>query len=85
MRGQSTDLGCQVVWCATERPRSIGTILGEAKVGNFDVPVKIEEDVLGLEVTVNYVEVVQVVEGKRNFRGVELCDWVGESLGRDLS
>ena len=55
-------------------------MLREPEVGDFDVPVEVEEDVLGLEVAVDDVERVQVVERERDLGRVELRHWVGESL-----
>jgi hypothetical protein len=40
--------------------------------------VPIEQQILGLQVAVDDVVRVQVVE--RDFRRVELCDWVGKAL-----
>jgi hypothetical protein len=42
--------------------------------------VPIEQQILGLQVAVDDVVRVQVVERERDFRRVELCDWVGKAL-----
>lgn len=55
-------------------------MLGEAEVGDLDVAVGAEEDVLGLEVAVDDVERVEVVEREGDLGGVELGDRVGEAL-----
>ena len=53
---------------------------GDAEVGDLDVAVGAEEDVLGLEVAVDDVERVEVVEREGDLGGVELGDRVGEAL-----
>lgn len=55
-------------------------MLGEPEVGDFDVSVGAEEDVLGLEVAVDDVERVEVVEREGHFGGEELSYGVGEAL-----
>lgn len=55
-------------------------MLREAEVGDFDMAVSTEEDVLGLEVPVNDVLLVQVVESEGDLSGKELGDGVRESL-----
>ena len=44
------DLGREVVGRAAERPRDVGAVAREAKVGEADVPVGRQQDVLRLEV-----------------------------------
>ena len=40
----------------------------------------IEKKIFRLEIAVDDVHRVQVIEGENNFCGVELCNWVRESL-----
>lgn len=58
----------------TERVRSVAIVqdLGKAKVPDLGVAVVIYEDILGLEVAVDYVVVVQVLERKDDAGDVEL-------------
>jgi len=56
-------------------------VFGESEIGDLDVSVGSEEDVLRLEISVDDVEGVEVVESESDFGGVELGDRVGESLG----
>ena len=61
-------------------------MLREAEVRDLDVAVKIEQDVLRLEVAVDDVERVQVVERERDLGRVELGYGVRESLeGTEVS
>lgn len=55
-------------------------MFGESEICDLDVSVRPEEDVFGLEISVDDVERVEVVESESDFGGVELCDRVGESL-----
>jgi hypothetical protein len=57
-------------------------VFGKAEVGDLDVAVRAEEDVLGLEVSVDDVERVEVVEREGNLGSVELGDRIGETLKR---
>ena len=75
------DLGRQVVGGTAEGPCDVGHLLGEAKVGDLEVAVAVEQQVLGLQVAVDDVVRVQVVEGQGDLGGVELGDGVGEALG----
>lgn len=70
----------QIIRRTAKRPRNVRHILGKPKVGDFDVSVRSEEDVFRLEVAVDDVERMEVVDRKRDFGRVELCDGVGESL-----
>ena len=78
--GRGAHLGREVVGRAAERPRVRRAGAREAEVGELDVPVAGEEDVLGLEVAVDDVARVQVVERERDLGGVELRDGVREAL-----
>jgi len=56
------DLGREVLGRAAQRVRAILDELGEAKVGDLDVPFAREQQVLGLEVAVHDALRVQVLE-----------------------
>ena len=47
---------------------------GEAEVGKFDVAAAINEDVIGLEVTVDDVLVVKVLEGEKDLNDIDAGD-----------
>lgn len=55
-------------------------MLREAEIGDFHVPVCSEKDVLGLEISINDIQGVQVVKRKGYLSGVKLRDRVGKSL-----
>jgi len=75
------DFRSEVVWCSTEGPSYVGNVFSESEIGDLDVSVGSEEDVLRLEISVDDVEGVKVVESEGDFGGVELGDRVWESLG----
>lgn len=60
------DLRAGVVWAAAARLEELAAALesGHAKVGNLDVALAVEEQVLGLEVAVADVEPVAVVDAR---------------------
>ena len=74
------DLRREVVRCTAQRPSDIRDKFGESKVGELDVSVRVDEDILRLEITVDNVVRVEVVECKGNLRRVEFRDGVGEPL-----
>ena len=66
----------KVFWCAAEGvrfPCLRTNYLCHPKVCQLDVPIFVEQDVLGLEVTVYDSRLVQITEGDSDLRRVELC------------
>lgn len=56
-----------------ERARTLLHLLGEAKVHQFQVPVGVNQDVLGLHVAVcDSVDPVQVLQHERDLGSIEL-------------
>jgi hypothetical protein len=74
------NLGSQVIWSTAESPSNVGNFFGETEIGNLEMAVSVEEQVLGLQITVDDVHGMQVVESESHLGGVELSDGVGESL-----
>jgi hypothetical protein len=70
----------QIVGRAAERPGDVWHLLGKSKIGNLQVPVPIEQQVLRLQVTVDDVERMQVIERQCDFCSVEFCHGIGEAL-----
>lgn len=79
------DLGSQVIWSTTKSPGNVRNLLCETEIGNFEMTVSVEQQVLGLQITVDDVHRVQVVESERDLGGVELSNGVGESLRIELA
>ena len=59
--------------------RDIIDTLREAEVGELGIPLVVDQHVLGLEVAVHHVEVVEVLEGCDGLCGEELCLFGGEA------
>ena len=74
------DLGSEIIWGTAERPSDIRNLLGETKIGDLEMAVPVEKQVLGLQVAVDDVQRVQVVQGQGDFCGVELGDGVWKTL-----
>ena len=81
MKTGGTYLGCEIIGRTAERPHGGQALLRESEIGDLDVSVEVEQDVLGLEVPVDDVVVVEVVKRERDLCCVEFCYWVGEALG----
>lgn len=73
-------LGCEIIGRTAERPHGGQALLRESEIGDLDVSVEVEQDVLGLEVPVDDVVVVEVVKRERDLCCVEFCYRVGEAL-----
>jgi hypothetical protein len=58
-------------------------VFSKAKVCYLDVPIRVEQDVLWLQVSVYNVELVEVVERKGDLCGVEFGYRVWETLEVD--
>ena len=70
----------KVIWSAAKRPGDVWYLLREAEIGDFDVSVSVEQQVLGLQVSVDDVHAVEVVECERDFSSVEFGYRVWEPL-----
>lgn len=57
-----TYLWRHVIWRATERICRRLAVFCEAEVGELDVPVVVDQDILRLQVAVNDVERVEVIQ-----------------------
>ena len=54
--------GRKVIGRPTECPCGIGAVLSKPKVGELDMPIAVQENVFGLEVTIYDVSRVKIVE-----------------------
>ena len=73
-------LGGEVIRGAAEGVGQVGDELGEPEIGEFDVAVRGDEDILGFEITVDDGDGMQVVDRHRYLCRVELGHGVRESL-----
>ena len=71
-----------VTWRTTRRFQSLFRLVGiaESKIDNFDLTVMIEEEVLGLHISMNYTELVEIVDPRddllKEFAGFLLTQFV---------
>lgn len=70
----------QIIRSAAKSPGDIRNLLGKSKIRNLEMSVPIEQEVLGLEITVNDVEGMEVVQRQGDFGSVELGNRVREAL-----
>ena len=73
------DLRCNVLRRAAERVRrpvaggeGSHVLLAQAEIRKLNVPISIQQNVLGLQITVHDVLLVQMVQRKYQLRGVQL-------------
>ena len=73
------DFWSKVLGSATKGMRSVSfdSLLGEAKVRDADVTLRIEDEILRLQVSVDDVVVVEMANPHRDFRSVELGSILG--------
>lgn len=79
------DFRGEIIRSSAKRPSDIRNLLGETKIGNFQVTMTIKQEILRLQVTIDDLMMMQILEGKSDFCSVELGDWIGESLLRGRS
>ena len=77
---QGSDLWREIVWCSAKCPCRVWTVLCKAKVGDFDVTIKIKKDVFRLEIPIDDIKGMQMIESQRHLSGIKLGDRIWESL-----
>lgn len=73
-------LRCEIIWGTAQCPCCCFARLCEAEISDFDVAVRVEKDVLGFQVAVHDVFVVQMIERQRYLCGIEFSYGIWESL-----
>ena len=81
--------GCDHFWrkiirSSAERPSDIGNIFRKSEIGDLDVTMSVQEQILRLQISVDDILLVKILEGQRHFGGVELGDGVGEALRKGI-
>jgi hypothetical protein len=77
-------LGREIVWRAAERPGHVRTVLGKPEVSDLNMTVRVEEDVLRLEVSVDDVKRMEVVQCERDLGCIEFGHRVWEALNDNV-
>lgn len=73
-------LRSQIIRCTTQRPRLVWHSLCEAKVGDFEMSMPVQQQILRFQIAVYNVFGMQVFQRQRGFGSVEFGDRIGETL-----
>ena len=65
------NLRCQILWSSTKSKCSIFDFLGESEVCDLDIAILGNENVLGLEISVDDIALVQIFKGQNNLGRIE--------------
>jgi hypothetical protein len=66
------DLGSQIFGCTAEGPRPICQLFGETEVGDLQMTVPIEEEILGLQVAIHDRFRMQIIQSADYFSRVKV-------------
>ena len=83
MTGRLNDLRSQILGRATEAVCAIGlldALLGQAEVSDADVAFAVEQHILGLQVAINNVSIVESANSNDHFGSIEARSILGKSL-----
>jgi hypothetical protein len=81
----ANNLRSEVIGRTAKSPGDVRNLLGKSKIGNLEMPMSVQEQVLGLEIAVDDVHAVEVVQCQCDLCSVEFGYRVGESLGGTVS
>ena len=77
MPGTSYNFRGHVFWCPTEwvslRIALIDSLLGKSKICNFEVPVSVQKDILGFQVSIDDPIRVKAFQGAHQLSCIEFC------------
>lgn len=68
-------LGSNILGCATECPRFASRLqfLGKSKVHQLHIALLIQQEILRLQISVDYIARMEIIEGLYNACGIESC------------
>jgi hypothetical protein len=81
----ANNLGSEVIGSTTKSPGNVRNLLGKSKISNLEMPMSVQEQVLGLEIAVDDVHAVEVVQGQCDLCSIEFGYRVGEALSGIVS
>ena len=70
----------KIVGCTTQGPSDIRDIFGKAKIGNANVAIVVQQQVLRLQVSIDNIFSMQILECKHHLRRIKLGNVVWETL-----
>lgn len=79
------DFWGKIVRGTTQGPSDIRNFLGETEIGDLQMTVSIQQQVFGLQITIDDVLGMKVFQGQGHFSGIEFGYWVWEPLQSDVS
>jgi hypothetical protein len=74
------DLGRQVLWRAAEGVAPVDDLLSEAEVGDPEMPIRPNQQVLRLQVPVGHLPLVEVLQSQGDLGDVKQSYVVGENV-----
>jgi len=78
----ANNLGSEVIGRTTKSPGNVRNLFGKPKIGNLEMSMSVQEQVLGLEIAVDDVHAVEVVQCQCDLCSIEFGYRVGEALER---
>jgi hypothetical protein len=81
----ANNLRREVIGRTTQSPSDVRDLLGKSKIGNLEMPMSVQEQVLGLEIAVDDVHAVEIVQCQCDLSSIEFGYRVGEALGGIVS
>ena len=72
------DLGCDVLWRSTKRPRSSFHLLGKLKTGDLEVAAMVQQKIARCQIPEDHVQAVKVVKCKDNLGSIEAAYFLTE-------
>ena len=79
------NLRSEIIGRATQSPGNVRNLLGKPKIGNLEMPMSVQEQILWLEIAVDDVHAVKIVQCQCDLCGIEFGYRVGEALSVDVS
>jgi hypothetical protein len=76
------NLRAHVLWRPTEGMRALffGNNFAETEVRQLEVPIDVNENVLWLDISIDHIEVMEVLETQQELSEVKFGLWLGELL-----
>lgn len=73
------NLGREILRRAAQSPCAAFDALGESEVGHFDVTIRVDEQIFGFQITIQDLQMMQVLECEHDLRAVESRVRLGEA------
>jgi hypothetical protein len=51
---------------------------GQAKISDFNMPLRVQQYIFWLQISVDYISGMQILDGQQDFGGIELGDFLRE-------